>query len=143
MTRYNRMWTTASITLVVIAGLTITAGRADAVMELVRQQDDKHTPVITAPDKVNAGQAFEVAIRVGKTLHPSKFDHMIQSIALYADEVPLATVTLSPIWTVPIVKVTVMLQTSATLRALAQPNHSAPWEATHKVEVIKAEASEE
>ncbi len=118
------------------------AGPAHGAMELMRGDDAKHTPVISAPDKVKAGEPFEVKISVGKTMHPSLPDHMIQSIQLLADEVSLAFVTLSPVVTVPVVTVTVTLQQSATLRALAQPNHSAPWEATKKIEVEPAAKKE-
>ena len=122
----------------IVAALLLASARLEAAMELLRGDDAKHTPVITAPDKVKAGEPFEVKIAVGKTMHPSQADHMIQSIQLFADEVPLAHVTLGPVVTQPVVTVTVVLQQSATLRALAQPNHSAPWEATRKITVEQA-----
>jgi len=108
---------------------------AQAAMEPMRGDDPKHTPVITAPETVKAGEPFQVTIAVGKTMHPSQTDHMIQWIELLADNVPLAHVSLSPVVTLPVGTVTVSLQQSATLRALAQPNHSAPWEATKPITV--------
>ncbi|MBI3621090.1 MAG: desulfoferrodoxin [Nitrospirae bacterium] len=108
---------------------------AQAAMEPMRGDDPKHTPVITAPETVKPGEPFQVTIAVGKTMHPSQTDHMIQWIELFADNVPLAHVTLSPVVTQPVVTVTVSLQQSATLRALAQPNHSAPWEGTKPITV--------
>jgi len=118
-----------------LTALVVTASPLHAAMELMRGEDAKHTPVITAPETVKPGEPFQVTVAVGKTMHPSQTDHMIQWIELYADEVPLAHVTLSPVVTQPVVTVTVVLQQSATLRALSQPNHSAPWEATRKITV--------
>ena len=131
------------VVLLTAAAVVVTTSPLHAAMELIRTQDAKHTPVITAPAKVNAGEPFEVTITVGEKMHPSKADHMIQWIALYADEVLLAHVTLSPVVTIPVVTVTVSLQESVTLRALSQPNHSAPWEASRKITVIKASAPQE
>ena len=45
---------------------------------------EKHVPVITAPAKVVAGQAFEVEVAVGKEIpHPNTVEHHIAWIALH------------------------------------------------------------
>ena len=45
---------------------------------------EKHVPVITAPAKVVAGQAFEVEGAVGKEIpHPNTVEHHIAWIALH------------------------------------------------------------
>lgn len=108
------------------------AGPFDA---LQTETNAAHTPVITAPDKVRAGEAFDVTIAIGATQHPSLTDHFIRNIALYAGEVELARVDLTPTLTVPKVTLTITLQQSATLRALAAPNHSAAWVAEKTVTV--------
>lgn len=94
-----------------------------------------HTPVITAPSKVKAGEAFDVTVTVGQQAHPSETGHFVRYIALYADGVELARTDLTPTLTVPRVTYRVRLQHSATLRAEEAPNHSAQWVAEHKVEV--------
>ena len=47
--------------------------------------EKKHTPVITAPDSVKAGECFEVTVEVGKLLaHPNELAHSIEYIDLWA-----------------------------------------------------------
>jgi superoxide reductase len=107
--------------------------------KLNRTANDAHTPVIDAPESVKAGEPFKVTVTVGKVPHPSLVEHAVQWIALYADEVELARVTLTPVVTRPIVTFTIALDDSTTLRALEQPNHAAAWEATKKITVVKEE----
>lgn len=45
---------------------------------------EKHVPVIEAPEKVKAGEAFCVAISVGKEIaHPNTAAHYIKGISLF------------------------------------------------------------
>ena len=47
-------------------------------------KSEKHVPVIEAPEKVKAGEVFEVKIRVGKEIpHPNTTEHHIRWISLY------------------------------------------------------------
>jgi superoxide reductase len=136
-------WTVHTL-LALAAGslLAISAAPASAAgpfSQLNRAANDAHTPVIEAPDSVKAGEPFKVTVTVGKTPHPSLVDHAVQWIALFADEVELARVTLTPVVTRPSVTFTIALDDSTTLRALEQPNHSAAWEATKKITVVKEE----
>lgn len=108
------------------------AGAFDA---LQAETNAAHTPVITAPDKVKAGEAFDVTVTIGQKPHPSETGHFVRYIALYAGDVELARTDLTPTLTVPRVTYRVRLEHSATLRALAAPNHSAAWVAEHKVAV--------
>ncbi len=133
-----RRLTTALLVSVVGIGSAQIGSAAGVFSQINRGDDPKHTPVIDAPDTVTAGEPFKVTIMVGKTLHPSLVDHNIHWIALYADEVELARATLTPTLAVPIVTFNVMLQEGGTLRALAAPNHSAPWEASRKIAVKPA-----
>jgi superoxide reductase len=95
----------------------------------------KHTPVIEAPDAVQAGEPFLVTVRVGKTMHPSETGHFVRFIELYAGDVQLARASLTPTMTQPVVTFTVMLPETTTLRARMAPNHSAAWETTKKITV--------
>jgi superoxide reductase len=108
------------------------AGPFDA---LQTETNPAHTPVITAPDRVKAGEAFEVTVAVGAKPHPSETGHFVRYIALYAGDVELARADLTPTLTVPTVTFRVRLDHSTTLRALAAPNHSAAWVATRAVTV--------
>lgn len=97
--------------------------------------DPKHTPVLTAPDTVKAGQAFDVAIEVGRITHPMQTGHSLRWIELYAGNVQLARVELIPIMTRPKVTLTIVLDQTTTLRALAMPNHSGAFAGTKEVRV--------
>lgn len=108
------------------------AGPFDA---LQRETNAAHTPVITAPDTVKAGEPFDVSITVGSSPHPSEPGHFIRFIALYAGEAELARVDLTPTRTRPRVTLTVTLDESTTLRALSAPNHSAAWVAEKPIKV--------
>ncbi len=105
--------------------------------QLLKGQDPKHTPVIDAPESVNAGEPFKVTVTVGATLHPSQIDHAIQWIELYAGDVQMARTSFTPTLALPVVTFTIMLDEATTLRVLSQPNHSAAWEATKKINVVK------
>ena len=100
--------------------------------------DAKHTPKIEAPSKVKAGEWFDVTVSIGaEAVHPTLEDHYVNWIAIYKDDVELARVYLHPVHTKPQVTFTIALERSAKLRALEQPNHTAPWEASVDITVVK------
>ncbi len=103
--------------------------------QIMRGEDPKHVPVIDAPEAVEKGVPFQVTITIGKTLHPSQPDHHIQWVELYAGEVQLARASFTPTLALPVVTFTIAIDAPTTLRALSQPNHSAAWEATKKVNI--------
>jgi len=122
----------ATALVLALAPAAAAAGPFDA---LQTEANAVHTPVITAPAQVKAGEPFDVTITVGEKPHPSETGHFVRYIALYADDVELARTDLTPTLTVPRVTYRVQLQHSATLRALEAPNHSAAWVAERKVTV--------
>jgi superoxide reductase len=98
--------------------------------------DAKHSPKIVAPDSVNRGDWFTVTVSVGGgSQHPSLSEHSIRYIALYKDSVEIARAYLHPVYSSPTVTFTIALDEGGTLRALAEPNHSAAWETSKKIEV--------
>lgn len=121
----------------------IMAGQEDQITadyaKIKKAKNDKHTPLIEAPAKVQAGEWFEVTVTIGhKALHPTLKEHYINWIALYKGDVELARVYLHPVHTMPKVTFTIALEAgNHTLRVLEQPNHTAPWEATKKIKVTK------
>ena len=99
--------------------------------------DPKHTPKIAAPDSVKRGQWFDVTVVVGAGgEHPSLSEHHVRYIALYRDTAEIARVYLHPVFSAPRVTFTVALDESGMLRALAEPTHSAAWEASKRVTVV-------
>jgi superoxide reductase len=98
--------------------------------------DPKHTPRISAPDSVKRGQWFDVTVGVGTELHPSLAEHFVRYIALYKDTAEIARIYLHPVFSAPRVTFTIALDEGGTLRALAEPTHSAAWEASKKISVV-------
>ena len=99
--------------------------------------EKKHHPVITAPDKVKAGECFEVTVEVGKLLaHPNENAHFIEFVDLYADYVYLARIYLTAGVTCPILKVCVNLNKGAgPLRAVTRCNLHGLWESSKPITV--------
>ena len=63
-------------------------------------------------------------------MHPSLSEHFVRYIALYKDTAEIARIYLHPVFSAPKVTFTMALDESGTLRALAEPTHSAGWEAS-------------
>lgn len=98
--------------------------------------DEKHTPRLVAPGTVKRGQWFEVSVTVGAGgEHPTLSEHHIRYIALYIDSAEISRAYLHPVFSAPRVTFTIALDQSGTLRALAEPTHSAAWEASRKISV--------
>ena len=104
--------------------------------ELRSSFDAKHTPKVVAPDSVKRGQWFDVTVTVGAGgEHPSLAEHHVRYIALYKDTAEIARVYLHPVFSFPKVTFTVALDESGMLRAIAEPTHSAAWEASKRITV--------
>jgi superoxide reductase len=98
--------------------------------------DPKHTPKITAPDSVKRGQWFDVTVSIGAGgEHPSLSEHSIRYIALYINTAEISRVYLHPVYSFPKVTFSIALDEGGSLRAIAEPNHSAGWEAAKKITV--------
>ena len=98
--------------------------------------DQKHTPKIVAPDSVKRGEWFTVTVSVGAAgQHPSLSEHFVRYIALYKDTVEIARVYLHPVYSLPMVTLTIALDEGGLLRAVEEPTHSSAWEASKKIDV--------
>ena len=83
-----------------------------------------------------SGQWFEVTVTVGAgSEHPSLSEHHVRYIALYKDSAEIARVYLHPVFSAPRVTFTIALDDGGKLRALAEPTHSAAWEASKRISV--------
>lgn len=110
-------------------------------LKVKTDKDPKHTPKITAPDKVGAGEWFDVTVEVGEgARHPSLNDHHVIWVALQKDGVELARAYFHPVMASPKVTFTVSLTESGNLEAVEMPTHTAPWISTKKIEVTPAAA---
>jgi superoxide reductase len=135
--------TTATIVALAVLAVVAPATRAGQeeqftpeFRELHKTYDAKHTPKLAAPDSVKRGQWFDVTITVGAGgEHPSLAEHHIRYIALYKDTAEVARVYLHPVFSAPRVVFTIALDEGGTLRAIAEPTHSAAWEASKRISV--------
>ena len=134
----------------VMAALALTAGTARVgaqgqaeqftpeYREVRRSYDEKHTPKIEAPHSVKRGQWFDVTVTVGAgSVHPSLAEHFVRYIALYKDDAEIARVYLHPVFSYPKAVFTIALDEGGVLRAVAEPTHSAAWEASKKIAVSR------
>lgn len=147
MTRRNR-WTyavqaiTAAAWLLALVGPgPVRAGQEEQFTPEFRAprstRDPKHTPRIAAPDSVKRGQWFDVTITVGvESMHPSLAEHFVRYIALYKDQAEIGRIYLHPVFSAPKVTFTIALDEGGMLRAVAEPTHSAAWEASRKIAVV-------
>ena len=132
--------TTLAFGALLVLTLPVRAGQEEQFTpefkEVRSSYDAKHTPKLTAPNSVKRGQWFEVSVAVGAGgEHPSLSEHHVRYIALYKDSAELARVYLHPVFSAPKVTFTIALDDGGTLRALAEPTHSAAWEASKKITV--------
>jgi len=101
--------------------------------------EKKHTPVITVPEKLKAGETFEVTVEVGKLLaHPNEPSHFIEWIDLYANWVFLARISLSAVTTQPTLKVPVTIphgMKNLTLHAFERCNMHGVWEGAREIAI--------
>jgi superoxide reductase len=98
----------------------------------------KHAPVIDAPGKVKANQSFAITVKVGGidgVEHPNVLGHWINWVAVYAGDRPLARVEFFPAVSQPQATLTIALEQSATLRAVAWCNMHGLWESTKPLAV--------
>ncbi len=134
------------ITLTVMAFLWVASASAGQSLDLMKPDfrkvktslDPKHTPKVEAPDKVKAGEWFDVKVTIGvENVHPSMAEHHVQWIAIYKDDVEISRVYLHPVYSKPEVTFTIALDESSTLKIFEQPNHTAPWVTTKRIRVVK------
>jgi superoxide reductase len=142
----SRLWTVLAVglflALFVAGGRGLWAAQEEQFTpefkELRKSFDAKHTPKITAPDSVKRGQWFDVTVNIGAGgEHPSLSEHAIRYIALYINTAEIARVYLHPVYSFPKVTFTIALDEGGSLRAIAEPNHSAGWEAAKKIAVVR------
>ena len=104
---------------------------------------EKHVPVIKVPERIKAGEEFEVIINVGeKVLHPNTVEHHIKWIQVFAEvedraynPVHIATFDFGPTFAEPKVKFKMKINKPSTLIALEYCNLHGLWENSIKIEV--------
>jgi desulfoferrodoxin (superoxide reductase-like protein) len=100
---------------------------AGATVSTVLSTQVPHIPNYTTYVTISVGAGGQ---------HPSLSEHSIRYIALYKDTVEIDRVYLHPVYSAPTVTFTIALDEGGSLRAIAEPNHSAAWETSKKIEVL-------
>jgi superoxide reductase len=108
-----------------------------------KEGKEKHVPIIEAPAAVKAGEAFTVAVTVGKDVpHPNTIEHHIKWIQVYAqiegrpnNPVHVATFDVGPTFAAPKVAFPMMLDKSASIIALEYCNVHGVWENSIDIQV--------
>lgn len=95
-----------------------------------------HVPMIMAPDTAETGKPFEVEIQVGEKMHEMIPTHYIDWVDLYADEIFLTKIILTPNFTQARFRATLTLNKSSTLRAIEHCNLHGLWEGTKQIKVL-------
>jgi len=101
---------------------------------------ESHTPKIEAPDAVKADEPFEVRVIVGP--HPNTVEHSIRVIEVYFYEdgrpfnpILVASITLTPIYSEPDVRLKMKLRKSGVLYAIEYCNIHGLWEGRKEIKV--------
>ena len=107
-----------------------------------KEGKEKHVPHIQAPQQVNAEEAFEMTVVVGKEVpHPNTVEHHIKWIQIFVKEdgprpaVHAATFDLGPTYASPKITFPLILKKSSTVYALEYCNVHGIWENSLKIEV--------
>ena len=99
--------------------------------------EQKHTPVITAPDKVKKDEAFTATVEVGKyKTHPNEPAHFIEWVELYSGDTFLFRINLSGSLSYPKITIPISLtHAHGHLKAWAKCNIHGLWEGEKDIEV--------
>ena len=99
--------------------------------------EQKHLPVISAPDTVKRGESFDVTVEVGKLkVHPNEAAHFIEWIELYCGDTFLFRIGLSGSLTSPKVTVPVKLSHAhGPLKVWAKCNLHGLWEGVTDIKI--------
>lgn len=97
--------------------------------------EQKHVPVIDAPETVKAGETFSVQVSIGEALHPMIPQHYIHWVELFAGNEPAGRVGLTPTFGVPQVTLRLKLDKSVTLVVREYCNLHGLWESRKDIQV--------
>lgn len=108
---------------------------------------EKHVPVITAPETVNSGEAFEIRVCVGEEIkHPNTMEHHISWVKLFykpeGSNFPVEIGNFQftshgegAVHDDPTLVNTVSIEKTGTLYALSYCNIHGLWESTKEITV--------
>lgn len=106
-------------------------------VNVLSELEQKHLPVIAAPERVKRDEVFEVTIEVGKLkAHPNEPGHFIEWVELYCGDTFLFRAGFCGSLSFPRVAVPVKLtHAHGPLKAWAKCNLHGLWEGIKEIEV--------
>ncbi|MDD2432060.1 MAG: class II SORL domain-containing protein [Firmicutes bacterium] len=113
----------------------------DVVYTFEAEGKEKHVPVIKAPKKAKAGEAFDVTVIVGEDVpHPNLVEHHIKWIAVFAkpekgNVIHIGTFDMGPTYAEPRVAFPLKLKQNSTLFAIEYCNIHGLWENSVEIEI--------
>jgi superoxide reductase len=106
-------------------------------MNNLTELEEKHLPIITAPDKVKRDQVFEITVEVGKLRpHPNEPEHFIEWLEVWCADTFLFRTQFVGSLSIP--KVTFSCKLShahGPLKVWAKCNLHGLWEGVKEIEV--------
>jgi superoxide reductase len=105
--------------------------------KVLSELEQKHIPVIEAPEKVKRDETFTVTIEAGKyKAHPNEPAHFIEWVELYSGDTFLLRASLSGSLSYPKITLPVKLtHAHGPLKAWAKCNIHGLWEGEKNIEV--------
>nr|MDQ3037304.1 class II SORL domain-containing protein [Myxococcota bacterium] len=102
-------------------------GRVPADASALDADERMHVPVLTLPERVRAGRAFDLVVQVGVRPHEMTADHRIEWVEVCLDERRVWVADLSADVAYPIVRVPIVLREGAVLSARARCSQHGVW----------------
>lgn len=95
--------------------------------------EQKHAPVLLLPEKIKAGEAFELTVTVGEVLHPMSPAHYIQYVEVLAGNEPAGRVEFAPGFNQPKATFSLRLDRPVTLVVREYCNLHGLWESRQEL----------
>lgn len=100
------------------------------------EMEKMHVPFLECPDRVKAGDPFQVKVKVGEIPHVAEEAHHVQWIEIKSGENLYARFELTPVLSKPEVSVVLVKagrHGSGTLRVIERCNIHGLWESTKEI----------
>jgi len=95
--------------------------------------EQKHAPVLLLPEKIKAGETFELTVTIGEVLHPMSPAHYIQYVEILAGNEPAGRIEFAPGFNQPKATFFLRLDRPVTLVVREYCNLHGLWESRQDI----------
>lgn len=95
--------------------------------------EQKHAPVLLLPEKIKAGETFELTVTIGEVLHPMSPAHYIQYVEVLAGNEPAGRIEFAPGFNQPKATFFLRLDRPVTLVVREYCNLHGLWESRQDI----------